>query len=92
MDLSRLLEYFETKINTTLGEDDIFLKKYQKKANSVFTEKDFEALKKDLSAFAEIDFNTNDISGAELIQLFNLKVEEKDKEYSVAQFMDKLAE
>ena len=92
MDLSRLLEYFATKINTTLGEEDVFLKKYQKKSNSVFTEKDFEALKKDLSAFAEIDFNTNDISGAELIQLFNLKVEEKDKEYSVAQFMDKLAE
>ena len=92
MELSRLLEYFETKINKELGEDDVFLKKYQKKANSVFTEKDFEALKKDLKAFAEIDFNTNDISEAELIQLFNSKVEEKDKEYSVSQFMDKLEE
>ena len=92
MELSRLLEYFETKINKELGEDDVFLKKYQKKANSVFTEKDFEALKKDLSTFAEIDFNTNDISEAELIQLFNSKVEEKDKEYSVSQFMDKLEE
>ena len=92
MELSRLLEYFETKINKELGEDDVFLKKYQKKANSVFTEKDFEALKKDLKAFAEIDFNTNDISGAELIQLFNSKVDEKDREYGVSQFMSKLEE
>ena len=92
MDLSRLLEYFATKINTTLGEEDVFLKKYQKKSNSVFTEKDFELLKKDLHAFAEIDFNTKDISEAELIQLFNSKIEEKYREYSVSQFMSKLEE
>ena len=61
MELDRLLKFFEAKINTTLNEDDVFLKKYQTKQNSVFTDKDFEALKKDLTCYAGIDVNTKDI-------------------------------
>lgn len=86
MELDRLLKFFEAKINTTLNEDDVFLKKYQTKQNSVFTDKDFEALKKDLTCYAGIDFNTKDISMPELIQLYNSKVDKKDRQYSVTDF------
>ena len=86
MELDRLLKFFEAKINTTLNEDDVFLKKYQTKQNSVFTDKDFEALKKDLTCYAGIDFNTKDISMPELIQLYNSKVDKKDRQYSVMDF------
>lgn len=92
MELDRLLKFFETKINTTLKDDDVFLNKYRQKRNSVFTEKDFEALKKDLTAYAGIDFNEKDISMSELIQLYNSKVDKKDKQYGLAEFSMLLAE
>ena len=83
MELNKLLSFFAKKINTKLGDDDVFLKKYQKNLNSVFTEKDFEKLKKDLASYAEIDFNENDISYSELIQLYNSKVDKENKKYSI---------
>ena len=61
MDLNRILKFFESKIGTTLSEKDVFLIKYDLKSNSVFDKKDFEALKKDLIQFSQIDFNTDNL-------------------------------
>lgn len=90
MDLDKLLKFYEAKINTKYNDDDVFLKKYDKKRNSVFDKKEFELLKKDLSKYAGIDFNEEQISDDEFLQLYNSKVDKKDRIYSLVEFGDKL--
>lgn len=90
MDLNKLLKFYEAKINTKYNDDDVFLKKYDRKRNSVFDKKEFELLKKDLSKYAGIDFNEEQISDDEFLQLYNSKVDKKDRIYSLVEFGDKL--
>lgn len=90
MDLDKLLKFYEAKINTEYTNDDVFLKKYDKKRNCVFDKKEFEMLKKDLSKYASIDFNEEQISDEEFLQLYNSKVDKKDRIYNLVEFSDKL--
>lgn len=90
MDLSKILKYYEQKINLKIDDDDVFLKAYDKNPNSIFERSEFEKLKKDLSIFAKIDFNEQELADNELLQLYNSKVDEKYKEYDLTKFGHKL--